>query len=339
MNKFFATTLMLISLTTFAQQTQITRAKSNLDYGDRYYASQQFTQALPYFNEARRLALTAPQDVQVLLSLTHRYLAYRDEAAAWDCYDKGTSYAYGAINQNSQWSRYWLTEAVKYYNEQLMSLMNQIGTSQPTRTAIASRASWAQNFLGGNTTPAPTTQGENNVSLTGTTLTYYQRPNVNQCQADCANNPNCKGYTWIQAGTYKQGDAAMCYLLSNVTGRNSTAGHISGVKGSVTSGGNTGGGKQITWGTNAGEHRGKNGQRFTYTCPGGSGGSVWGTDIYTDDSSICNAALHSGLITASSGGTVMIEIRAGQSSYTGSSRNGVGSGSYAAWSGSYVFVR
>ena len=28
--------------------------------------------------------------------------------------------------------------------------------------------------------------GENNTSLNGTTLTYYQRPTVGQCQADCA---------------------------------------------------------------------------------------------------------------------------------------------------------
>ncbi len=340
--KIFACILMLISLTAFAQPAQPSRAKSYLEAGDRYYASRQFNQALPYFTEARRLALSAPQDVQVLLSLTHRYLAYRDEAAAWDCYDKGTSYAYGAFNQNPQWSRYWLTEALKYYNEQLAGLMNQVGTSQPTRTAIYNRATWVQNFLGGTTTPPPSTQGENNTALTGTTLTYYQRPSVGQCQADCTNNPNCKGYTWIQAGTYKTGDAAMCYLLSAVTGRNAATGHISGVKGGVTSGGNNGGGgggTRITWGTNAVEHRGKNGQRFTYTCPAGSGGSVWGTDIYTDDSSICNAALHAGLLTTGSGGTVTIEIRPGQSSYTSTTRNGVGSTAFGVWHGSYVFVR
>ncbi len=180
--------------------------------------------------------------------------------------------------------------------------------------------------------------GENNTSLNGTTLTYYQRPTVGQCQADCANNPNCKGFTWIQAGTYNANDAAMCYLLSAVTGRTAARGHISAVKETVGSS-NTGGGARITWGTNAVELRGKNGQRFTYTCPSGSGGSVWGTDIYTDDSSICNAALHAGLINSGSGGTVTIEIRPGQQSYTGSSRNGVGSASYAAWYGSYVFIR
>ncbi|HEX4951462.1 MAG TPA: PAN domain-containing protein [Blastocatellia bacterium] len=58
---------------------------------------------------------------------------------------------------------------------------------------------------------------EANTALQG----YYQRPSVGQCQADCANNANCKGFTWIQAGTYNANDAAMCYLLSAVTGKTS----------------------------------------------------------------------------------------------------------------------
>ncbi len=71
---------------------------------------------------------------------------------------------------------------------------------------------------------------ENETSLNGTNLTYYQRPAVAQCQNDCANNPNCKGFTWIMAGTYNRTDAAMCYLLSAVNGRSRTRGHVSGVK-------------------------------------------------------------------------------------------------------------
>ncbi|HXG30667.1 MAG TPA: LCCL domain-containing protein [Thermodesulfobacteriota bacterium] len=96
---------------------------------------------------------------------------------------------------------------------------------------------------------------------------------------------------------------------------------------------------QTTWSTNALEHRGKNGQRFTYTCPpNGKPGSVSGTDIYTDDSSICTAAVHAGLITFASGGTVTIEIRPGRASYIGSRRNGVASGYWDSWPGSFVFV-
>ena len=56
-------------------------------------------------------------------------------------------------------------------------------------------------------------------ALNGTRLTYYQRPNMGQCEADCVNNPRCKGYTWIQAGTYSRNDPAMCYLMAEVTGQ------------------------------------------------------------------------------------------------------------------------
>ena len=78
---------------------------------------------------------------------------------------------------------------------------------------------------------------EDNTSFNGTRLTYYQRSGVDQCQADCANNPNCKGYTWIQAGTYNAGDAAMCYLMSEVTGRAAARGHYSAEKGAAGGGG------------------------------------------------------------------------------------------------------
>lgn len=71
---------------------------------------------------------------------------------------------------------------------------------------------------------------ESNTGYDGTRLTYYQRGSADQCQADCANNPNCKGYTWIQAGTYNANDAAVCYLMSSVIGRTSARGHFSAVK-------------------------------------------------------------------------------------------------------------
>lgn len=76
---------------------------------------------------------------------------------------------------------------------------------------------------------------EANTALTGTRLTYYPRPSGGQCQADCANNPNCQGYTWIQAGTYNPNDAAMCYLMSAVTGRSAARGHYSAFKSSAPS--------------------------------------------------------------------------------------------------------
>ncbi len=59
----------------------------------------------------------------------------------------------------------------------------------------------------------------NNMSFNGSRITYYPRPSFGQCQADCAGNPNCKGFTWIRPGAYNPGDSAMCYLMSAVTAR------------------------------------------------------------------------------------------------------------------------
>jgi hypothetical protein len=66
---------------------------------------------------------------------------------------------------------------------------------------------------------------------------------------------------------------------------------------------------------------------------------VWGTGIYTDDSSICSAAAHAGLITARSGGQVTIKIRPGAKSYNGANRNGVSSQRYGSWKGSFIFTK
>jgi len=93
-----------------------------------------------------------------------------------------------------------------------------------------------------------------------------------------------------------------------------------------------------SWSYSPSPLRGRNGQRFTHHCtPGGNFHLVWGTDVYTDDSSVCVAAVHAGLITYASGGTVTFEIRAGQTGYTGSVRNGVPSGNWGTWPGSFVF--
>jgi len=95
------------------------------------------------------------------------------------------------------------------------------------------------------------------------------------------------------------------------------------------------------WTMQADKFRGQNGKQYTITFPPGGtlSSRLWGTDLYTDDSSIGTAAVHAGLITPQNGGTVTIEIRAGASSYQGSTRNGVKSNSYGSWSGSFVFVR
>ncbi|TVR04490.1 MAG: hypothetical protein EA398_01930 [Deltaproteobacteria bacterium] len=60
---------------------------------------------------------------------------------------------------------------------------------------------------------------------------------------------------------------------------------------------------------------------------------VKGTDIYTDESYVCAAAIHAGVITNEAGGTVIVEALPGQDSYAGSERNGIRSTSYGFWRG------
>ncbi len=100
-------------------------------------------------------------------------------------------------------------------------------------------------------------------------------------------------------------------------------------------------GKQITWATQADSMRGRNGSQAAYYCPSGGSysGRLWGSGTYTDDSSICLAAVHAGVIRPESGGPVTIEIRPGAPSYQGSTRNGVTSNGYGGWHGSFVIVR
>lgn len=81
-------------------------------------------------------------------------------------------------------------------------------------------------------------------------------------------------------------------------------------------------------------YRGQNGFQLECSCPSVSSGSVWGTDLYTDDSSLCRTAVHAGAITAA-GGVIVATVHPGASGYTGSTRNGVASSSYGAWVGSY----
>ena len=66
-------------------------------------------------------------------------------------------------------------------------------------------------------------------------------------------------------------------------------------------------------------------EKATVNCPASCNlnSSVWGSDQYTTDSSICVAAVHAGVIQADAGGKVTVAVEAGKQSYSGSSKNGV----------------
>lgn len=92
------------------------------------------------------------------------------------------------------------------------------------------------------------------------------------------------------------------------------------------------------WATNARDHRGQNGTSFVHQCPpNGSPGSVWGSGPYTDDSSICTAAVHAGRIQMATGGPVTVFVHPGRAGYTGSPANGVTTSNFGAYPGSFSF--
>lgn len=80
-------------------------------------------------------------------------------------------------------------------------------------------------------------------------------------------------------------------------------------------------------------------QSLTCQCPPQQmAGQVWGSGVYTDDSSPCLAAIHAGIIGASGGAVTLVPVP-GRASYAGSAKNGITSSSYGRWHGSFRFVR
>jgi hypothetical protein len=93
-----------------------------------------------------------------------------------------------------------------------------------------------------------------------------------------------------------------------------------------------------SWQTNMTSYSGQNGKKVTIQCStNGTPGDVWGSGPFTDDSSVCTAAVFAGLITTASGGTVIAQVAPGESSYTGSTKNGITTQDYGSWGSSFTF--
>jgi hypothetical protein len=81
--------------------------------------------------------------------------------------------------------------------------------------------------------------------------------------------------------------------------------------------------------------RGQQGKSFYFEVTGGNVGSVWGTDIYTDDSTLAAAAVHAGVLQVGQKGIVKVTVLPGEMSYLGTTRNGITTANWPAWQGSY----
>jgi len=67
----------------------------------------------------------------------------------------------------------------------------------------------------------------------------------------------------------------------------------------------------------------------------GERGPLRGSDVYTDDSSIAAAAVHSGVLKLGEKGYVRVTVLPGLGGYVSSDRNGVKSADAGPWLGSF----
>lgn len=93
----------------------------------------------------------------------------------------------------------------------------------------------------------------------------------------------------------------------------------------------------IGWDTTASGFKGEAGQIYKFRCPEqGTEHTVYGSDVYTQDSSICTAAVHAGIITLAQGGNVTLEYRPGRQIYGSTVRNGIKSNTWGEYPRSFV---
>jgi hypothetical protein len=81
---------------------------------------------------------------------------------------------------------------------------------------------------------------------------------------------------------------------------------------------------------------GRVGESFYFQVTGSEFGPLWGTDVYTSDSSLGVACVHAGLLKPGEAGAVRVSIVAPPAVFRGSTRHGVTSQDWKTpWSGAY----
>lgn len=83
------------------------------------------------------------------------------------------------------------------------------------------------------------------------------------------------------------------------------------------------------------------GRVLTFICPSklNTSREIWGTDVYLDESPICTAAVHAGVLTPGTSGQVTIVMGSHAGSFESKERNGVTSLGYGPWGSTYSFIK
>lgn len=86
-------------------------------------------------------------------------------------------------------------------------------------------------------------------------------------------------------------------------------------------------------------HNEQVGKHFLFKVTGAANGSLFGTDVYTTDSTLAVAAVHAGLLKVGETGVVRVTILTGAPAYVASTRNGVTSSAWSNYPASYKVSR
>ena len=81
--------------------------------------------------------------------------------------------------------------------------------------------------------------------------------------------------------------------------------------------------------------QGNIGKTYRFKVTGNTGGSVWGSDVYTTDSSLETAAVHAGVLKPGQTGIVKVTFVAPPPIFNGTTRNGVSTYPYTTFPGAF----
>ena len=84
------------------------------------------------------------------------------------------------------------------------------------------------------------------------------------------------------------------------------------------------------------EYRDRIGESFFFDVTGESGYSVWGSEVYTDDSYLATATVHAGVLKVGQRGIVKVTIYKSPDAHRGSTQNGVTTFNWGAYTASYT---
>ena len=87
------------------------------------------------------------------------------------------------------------------------------------------------------------------------------------------------------------------------------------------------------------EHCGQVGRSWCFRVVGEVDGAVWGTDVYTGDSSVASAAVHAGFVEPGANAVLRVVVVEPPERFAGCLRHGVASRDYERYDAAFRFER